>query len=808
MKTTKKLLVLLLCMAFVFSAAACSDKPNDEVSNTTSETSTDSTDKVKADVPENRRDASAREGNNDTKPFVISTLTMDGKFNPFYATSQTDVNAMMYTQINLITNSSLAEPVAGVNEATFAYSYEMSTNDDKSESTYEIILKNGITFSDGVPVTGKDVLFNLYQYLDPKYTGSSTLYSMDIKGLQSYRTQILDESVLATKKEENLKKAKEVVAAYNEKKEISKEELATIWSAVKKFITNDSSDLIKYSYTPADLGLEQPDDYSENYTNSIILIYIGGLSYSKTDDKWTLNESAGLDVAKLKDYSTDEYIEAAFKYVKENMTAAEYDEESGYTTVTGNEPTAVDALVNDYELAYIEANKGTVKSISGITLDKTTDENGVERERVTVKLNGVDPKAIWNFTFQVAPMHYYSTKELSDAANGVDAFGVGFSSTEFQDQLKQKNVPLGAGPYIAADKALAKTDDVDKFFKDGIVNFIANDNFMLAAPNIKYLRCKTISSGSEVQSLKSGDVHYTEPSAKVSTINDLADTKYKNILVENLGYGYIGINAAIIKDVNARRAIASALNVERSLEYYTGGLAEVIYRSMSKVSWAYPKDAKAMYPFDSTAAKSKEFFLNSDNFKEVDGKIKNADGSDVKYTFVLPSDAANHPAGPIFKEAQEVLEKIGVIVDIEVRDSLLNDLETGTIEVWAAAWQATIDPDIFQVYYSDNSKNTSSSPKSFGLYDLYKNGTDEEKATLKEINELIMAARESLNVDERKPSYFSALDKLMEICVEMPTYQRKNMYAYDSEIIDSDSLWSDITPYRGPLYEIWNVSLK
>ena len=35
----------------------------------------------------------------------------------------------------------------------------------------------------------KDVLFNLYVYLDPAYTGSSTIYSTDIVGLKEYRTQ-------------------------------------------------------------------------------------------------------------------------------------------------------------------------------------------------------------------------------------------------------------------------------------------------------------------------------------------------------------------------------------------------------------------------------------------------------------------------------------------------------------------------------------------------------------------------------------------------------------------------------------------
>ena len=40
----------------------------------------------------------------------------------------------------------------------------------------------------------KDVLFNLYVYLDPAYYGSATIYSTDIVGLMEYRTQSHNES--------------------------------------------------------------------------------------------------------------------------------------------------------------------------------------------------------------------------------------------------------------------------------------------------------------------------------------------------------------------------------------------------------------------------------------------------------------------------------------------------------------------------------------------------------------------------------------------------------------------------------------
>ena len=215
-----------------------------------------------------------------------------------------------------------------------------------------------------------------------------------------------------------------------------------------------------------------------------------------------------------------------------------------------------------------------------------------------------------------------------------------------------------------------------------------------------------------------------------------------------------------------------------------------------------------MYPFDGTGEKSTEMFLMSDNYKEVDGKIVNTDGSPVTFTFTLPSEAATHPAGAVFTEAQATLAKIGVEIIIDVDANVLNKLETDTIAVWAAAWSSTIDPDMHQIYCSDPSKNTAGSPKAFGLYYKFTDGSAEEKEILTRLNELIEQGRNSLNVAERKPVYAEACDLVMEMAVEIPTYQRKNMYAYNSDVLDDSTFFQNITPYKGPIAEIWNVSLK
>lgn len=807
-KKAKRLLVLLLCFAFVFSFAACKQTGDETSKDATSNTTT-----VKPDVPDNRRDASERTGNNASQPLVISTMTLDGKFNPFYYTSGYDGDIVGMTQIPLITSNEKAEPVAGINENSLAYSFKMTVSEDKSKSTYEFILKNGITFSDGTPVSSKDVLFNLYEFLDPAYTGSSTLFSMNIVGYQSYKNQVPGDEAAEAKDQEfgeaALKRVEALVAGNG-----TEADIAAAWAKVKERIAEDASVLAGYlaqGYTLEAFGIGKnwPEDFNKD---AAILGYMGNIS---CEDGTVKAVDTNVDLNKLASMTLEEAVDLAFNYTKANMSLVEYDLNYGWSVVTdGSEEKASEAsdmfkeFKKDEATKYLEENKGTVKSISGITADKVVCDDGVERERITVVLNGVDPKAIWNFTFYVAPLHYYSTDELVAKFDGVENFGVEFNSTEFQDQLKKKTVPLGAGPYIAADDQGNVTTDFTKFFKDGIVNFVANDNFMLSAPKIKYVRYKTISAGSQLSALKSGEVMYSDPPARPESISELAGTDLKQILVDNLGYGYIGINAKLIPDINARRAIASAFDVTLALEYYTGGLASNIYRSMSKISWAYPTDATNMYPFDESGEASKQFFLKSDNFIEKDGKVVNKDGSPVKYTFTLPQAADDHPAGRIFLKAKEVLAKIGVDVTIEVDDNLLSKLENDVVAIWAAAWQATIDPDLFQVYYSDPNKNTSSSPKSYGLYWLFENGTDEEKALLRELNDLIMKGRESLNVEERKPVYAQALDDLAKLCVEIPTYQRKNMYVYNSAIIDGTTLWQNVTPYKGPLAEIWNVSFK
>ena len=150
-------------------------------------------------------------------------------------------------------------------------------------------------------------------------------------------------------------------------------------------------------------------------------------------------------------------------------------------------------------------------------------------------------------------------------------------------------------------------------------------------------------------------------------------------------------------------------------------------------------------------------------------------------------------------------------MEIEVDQDVLNKLNTSYesgIQVWAAAWgNGGVDPDMFQIWCSGDENQT---PSSTGLHWLYKNGSEDQKQALTKLNELIKAGRTTLDMEERKAIYKDALEYSTGLAVEIPTYQRKNLFVYDKNVIKVDSLLSgeDVTPFQSPIRQIWNIELN
>ena len=809
---------------------------------------------------------------NENTRLVLSTSELDGVFNPFYSSSAPDGSIVGMTQIGMLSSDKDGKVAYGENEACVVLDYQAQyiladgTVVDKLEgdqtavnTRYRFVLKNNLKFSDGSALTMKDVLFNLYVYLDPAYYGSSTIYSTEIVGLQEYRTQTSNEKeqegfnaqfdALAADRilrlvecfeeiyDENKKNPKltddQMVAKLTEKmNEYSQSDAqyATIvddYQLAKKYFLDELK--TDYNYSK---GTAQDISFTDKAGNKVALTtdteaFLYNEGYIRWDDeKYEYIYSLGIG---SKDWDMDYAIKALYdSFVPNDMISV--------VTAwnTSNELHTYFSLLEKQK--YFDSLTEKIENVSGIKYANRTETvivNGKEYAAPTLDANGavlsgnevleitiekVDPKAIWNFGFTVAPMYYYSNAEQIAKFDYEKNFGVEFGSVEFQDSAIKNadkiGVPVGAGAY----KATTREGDASKvaagtFKENNVVYFERNEYFMFPV-TIKYINFQVVSTNLMLQSLYAGDVHFVEPACKQENIDDIAahaKDGFTSTAIMTNGYGYIGINAEKIPSLAVRQAIMHAINTKLAVDYYSG-YSSAIHRPMTKASWAYPEgvDEKGQYyQFDPTGAIIDELLEGAGFTKNAKGVY--TDGNHTcKYIFTIAGDTTDHPAYQSLKQAAEILNAHGFDVEVKTDINALKKLNNGDLTVWAAAWGAGVDPDMYQVYHMDS---TAGSTSNWGYRAIKKNAGgkyDTELAIVKELSEIIDQARETLDEQRRIALYADALDLVMELAVELPTYQRSDLFAYNTNIIDVNSLTpaSELTPYNGPMSRIWEVSLK
>lgn len=783
---------------------------------------------------------------NEKTPLTLSSEPLDGVFNPFFYTAGPDGDVVGQTQLGMLASNVKGEMVAGADQPSVALDFSYVTTGTENDvnpgaddeyanyyTDYYFAIKNDVKFSDGTPLTIKDVLFNLYMYLDPAYTGSSTMYSVNIKGLAAYRTQTLDKAqqeefesyfdteaetrinaILSWAKDENSRW--NTLSGYGEHTEedilkaheLFKEELQSDWNSAQESV----KDYEKYNFTQ---GWEV---FLYNYGSA------GGITVTTEKDgqgntsyKVDYNGTDKLDHSEkaMIDYIYNNMVgeaQSASKAYKDNISAIV----SYYATANTLRTYLVSQSITD----YFKDKEKTVTTISGITAEKRDSlpaQNGQnkplggEYDVLHIRIDGVDPKAIYNFGFSVAPMHYYSSHaDEFSLEEGKEYFGVEFGDSDFMTEVKGIQVPLGAGAYRASTENGSKaTDKINKsdFNNNNIVYFESNENFVLGAPKIKKLRYKVISTTLLYDAVKNGEVHFAMPTATNEMIVKLEGVDKKALdytITENLGYGYIGVNATYVNELPIRRAIMHAMDTSLCLDYYGGGqLAELIYRPMSKtLKDYYPSDiTEPYYAYDGTGETSLELAQEA-GYSLKNGVLTNAAGKKLSFTFTIAGDTTDHPAYKVLNNAANVLNSKGFDIKVTTDSTALSKLSNGQLAVWAAAWSSTSDPDMYQVYHKDSN---ATSILNWGYSYIEREGTSEEKNLLDELAALIEDGRATDVVAKRQPIYREALDVVMELAIELPTYQRKDLYVYQNGIFDT-STFTEASAYQSPLSELWNVS--
>ncbi len=775
MKNLTKLLALLLALVMVLSVmAGCAkqeEAPVEEPAKTSQEPATE---EPAAEEPAAEEPAAEEPAKADT--LVVGYSPFSQKFTPFFADTAYDQDVAGMTQLALLGTDREGNVIMnGIEGETRTYNGTdylytgiadlVITENDDGTVDYDFTMRDDIVFSDGTPMTADDVIFTLYVLSDPTYTGSSTFYAQPILGMEEYRSGM--DTLF------NL-----LVAAGPDNTDFTywtEDQQTAFWADIEQAGEKFAQEIVDYC---AAYG-------ATNVAESAALWGFDGLAEDATAaDFWAaIVEAYGGDIA----------------------TASE-------TETAGS---SIYDLMENYDAYSTGVAVGSgAANIAGI--QKTGDYS------IRITLTKVDATAIYQLAQTVTPLHYYGDTALYDYDNNM----FGFVKGDLSGVHAKDTEPLGAGPYVF------------KGYENGVVSFEANENYFKGCPKTKYVKFQETAEADKLTGLTTGLFDITDPSFTNDVVDGIKAANSNGELVgdvvttnsvDNLGYGYIGINADTVNvggepgseaSKDLRKALATLFAVYREpvINAYYGDRASVINYPISNTSWAAPKPAdegyKLAYSTDVdgnvviTADMSQEEkeaaaldmaigYLKAAGYTwdEATGKFTAApEGASLSYEIIIPADGSgDHPAYGVLTSTKNALESIGITLNINDPadpNELWNALDAGTQNMWAAAWNATVDPDMYQIYHSSNI---------VGL-----GGTDSNHYHIadEELDTLIMEARSTTDQAFRKATYKQCLEIIMDWGVEIPTYQRQNCVVFSTERVNMDTVTPDITTFWGWMNDI------
>ncbi len=769
-------------------------------------------------------------------PLVVATSTLSEKFSPYFADTAYDQDVVNMTQASMMTTDRTGGIIYnGIEGETHAYNGtdytyygtgDLSVDFDEATNitTYTYKMREDLKFSDGEPMTIDDVIFNYYVFLDPAYNGSTTLNSYDILGLQAYRTQIPEASLDEVNAVIEAVKAAGFDYTVQEGDPFTQEAYDAYYNKINELWASDVQGIVDYVYENYGPDYSEPmlgKTYEEVGENDGLKVALGMMLWgfgSANDDLTIMTASNGAEFNLAEEqYPTIEDYVAATK----EAYAGDFDAYAATESATGTTSDEANAALSDQIVADLDIDVSAgVPNIEGI---KRVDDYTVQ-----VLVNGYSAPAVYSILgLSIAPMHYYGDPEQYDYEN--NKFGHPFGDLSL---IQSKNAePMGAGPY--------------KFVKyeNRVVYYEANENYYKGAPEIKSFQYKETQATEVATAVQTGTADGGEMTGSKSnfemlrSFNDNGEVTGNVVTtysVANLGYGYIGMNADTMNvagepgsdaSKNLRKAFATILSVYRdtAIDSYYGDAAAVINYPISTTSWAAPQatdegykvafsvdvDGNDIYTPEMTQEEKYDAALQAAigflkaagyTFDEESGKFTEApEGAALSYEAIIPGDGTgDHPAFAILTDAKNALEKIGIELKInDPADSnvLWDALDAGTQNMWCAAWGATIDPDMYQVYHSS------------GI--VGRGGSDSNHYHIQSdtLDQLIVDARQSDDQDYRKQVYKAALDEIIDWAVEVPTYQRQNIVIASSERVDIPTVTGDVTTFWGWLSEVETMKM-
>lgn len=758
MKNTKQVIALASAAALSVSVlAGCGGAASDATSESTSTATAEASNTAASDGT-----------------LVLAETGFEGKFSPFFASSASDQDVIDLTQLGLLGADRKGEMILnGIEGETREYNgtdytyYGTSdcvvTENDDGTVTYDIKLRDDLKFSDGEPVTIDDVIFSMYVFLDPTYDGSVTMYSTPIVGLEEYRNSMSTLSKL-------IAEAGEDNTDYTN---FTEEQQKAFWDAV-----NDGG--VKFAQEIVDTMLEN-----------------GATDVASAAAGWGFDGLAADATAKDFFLAIGEQYDWSFSAMEAESAGS-----------------ALSELIPEDVYAYSTTgvNVGNaVANVAGIV--KTGDYS------MTLTTSELSTTMIYQLQMPIAPLHYYGDKSLYDYDNN----SFGFVKGDLSGVRSKTSAPLGGGMFTFSK------------YSDGVVYLDANPDYFNGAPKVAHVNMKETQEADKITGVQAGTIDISDPSYSLEVADQIADINgaegedgpvITTRLKDYRGYGYIALSA---KNVNVggdpaseaskdlRKAIMTVIAAYRDegINSYYGDTATVINYPVSNTSWAAPSvtddgyqvaystgvDGEPLYTADmqgeakyQAALQGALGYFEAAGYTVTDGKLTAAPaGAKLEYQINIgASGNGDHPSFQTLTNAAAALKTIGftlTVNDMANASDLFASYTSGAAEGWVAAWQSTNDPDMYQLYHSQGATN---------YYDI--NDTD--------LDELIMAARQTTDQEARKAMYKEAMEIILDWGVELPVYQRSEATIFSTERVNIGTIAKDQTPYWTYKSELNNLELN
>lgn len=758
MKNTKQVIALASAAALSVSVlAGCGGAASDATSESTSTATAEASNTAASDGT-----------------LVLAGTGFEGKFSPFFAASASDQDVIDLTQLGLLGADRKGEMILnGIEGETREYNgtdytyYGTSdcvvTENDDGTVTYDIKLRDDLKFSDGEPVTIDDVIFSMYVFLDPTYDGSVTMYSTPIVGLEEYRNSMSTLSKL-------IAEAGEDNTDYTN---FTEEQQKAFWDAV-----NDGG--VKFAQ-------EIVDNMMANGATDVASAAAG----------WGFDGLAADATAKDFFLAIGEQYDWSFSAMEAESAGS-----------------ALSELIPEDVYAYSTTgvNVGNaVANVAGIV--KTGDYS------MTLTTSELSTTMIYQLQMPIAPLHYYGDESLYDYDNN----SFGFVKGDLSGVRSKTSTPLGGGMFTFSK------------YSDGVVYLDANPDYFNGAPKVAHVNMKETQEADKITGVQAGTIDISDPSYSLEVADQIADINgvegedgpvITTRLKDYRGYGYIALSA---KNVNVggdpaseaskdlRKAIMTVIAAYRDegIDSYYGDTATVINYPISNTSWAAPSvtddgyqiaystdvDGNEIYTSDmksedkyAAALQAALGYFEAAGYTVENGQITAAPaGAKMEYQINIgASGNGDHPSFQTLTNAAAALKTIGftlTVNDMANASDLFASYQSGAAEGWVAAWQSTNDPDMFQLYHSQGATN---------YYTI--NDAD--------LDELIMAARQTTDQEARKAMYKEAMEIILDWGVELPVYQRSEATIFSTERVNIDTIAKDQTPYWTYKSELNNLELN